>query len=196
MLILAMPAAQHVHLGGHDLGGVFASGAGDLRLHERLHAQADAVDAGLDPGARAFRRDGARSGFERGFEPGTSGDESEHGCQRVRVHRAGSSSAKVDRFRPPCPGVPCDFGAQRVQVACFRNARKYARGEVAVGTLLRAKRIGNVDSGHLAYDSVTPSLRSSTSCRKRASVSNGREPVGRSRDANWVCNSEPFSSKR
>ena len=102
---------------------------------------------------------------------------------------------EVDRFRAPCPLVPRDFAVQCVQVPLFSSARKHARCEVAVGTLLRTERIGNVNARHLPYDSVAPSLRSSASWRKMASVSNGRPPAGRSSDVSCPSISALFSNR-
>ena len=143
--------AQQVHFAGHRGGGVAAAGAPDFEIDEGLHAERDAVDAALRPRARGFGGEGAGRGLDGGFGPGPAGDGVEQRPQRIRGEVAGRAAAQVDGFRPPRPCVAADLRQQRLAVARLRVAREDARGEVAVGALLRAKGIGDVDSRH-EYD--------------------------------------------
>ena len=101
-------------------------------------AQARAFSAVMVPGAASMVA-------SRHGRPGMSVEER---SQFVGVESAGSAAAQVDGFGLPLPGVGADFGVERGEIARFEVARKDARREIAVGALLRAEGIREVDSGH------------------------------------------------
>jgi hypothetical protein len=49
--------------------------------------------------------------------------------------------------------VVVNFAGERIEIAGFKGAGKDARGEIAIGTLLRAERVRDVDSGH-SFDCI------------------------------------------
>src|SRR5471032_2267218 len=64
---------------------------------------------------------------------------------------AGRAAAQIHRLRRPFPLVHSDLAAQRGEVRRLPFGRENARREIAVSAFLRAKRIGNVDSGHVSF---------------------------------------------
>ena len=132
---------QYRNLASHDLRRVRASRAAKLLFHERLHAERDAVDAGLAPRARGIGRDVTGSSFDSSFRPGTSGDEREQRLQCVGSKIARGATAQVHRVGSPFPAVGSDLARQRLAIAQLEVTREDAAGEIAVGALLRAKRV-------------------------------------------------------
>ena len=66
-----------------------------------------------------------------------------------RLQTAGRATAQVNRLRLPGPIRGRDLGAKRGQVISLQLSRKHSRGEITIRALLRAKRIGDVNAGHL-----------------------------------------------
>ena len=154
ILMLPMPASRSMRdFRGDDRGGVLAAGAADFRVDERLDAEADAVDAGVDPGARLVGGDACRARL-RGWLRARGG----RGC-RSRRPREGVAGRgcwgcrRRDRRSRACHCQACAeiSRSQRVEITRLQFARKDARGEIAVGTLLRAEGIGEVDSWHVTF---------------------------------------------
>src|SRR5471032_3482657 len=67
------------------------------------------------------------------------------------METAGRAAAQIHRLRLPFPWVRGDLAAQRGEVRRLPFGRENARREIAVSAFLRAKRIGNVDSGHVSF---------------------------------------------
>src|SRR5947209_1747640 len=130
---------------------MLAPGAPDFLFDERLHAQAYPVNAGGLPRARLLRRDAARRGFQSGFRPTAPGNQIQNRAQRRGIEITWRATAQVHCLRLPFPLVRADLPPERVQVAPLHFSRENARREIAVGTLLRAKRVGDVDSGHVFF---------------------------------------------
>ena len=61
---------------------------------------------------------------------------------------AGRAAAEVEGLGMPRPLVARDLGAQRRQVPVHQRRGEDPRDEVAVGALLPAERVGDVDAGH------------------------------------------------
>ena len=138
----------------HNLRRVLAACARDLALHEALHAQADAIDSALSPSrepAAGVSVPGAASivASLHGL-PGTAAR-----ISRRRIRRRSNSACRHrgTRFPAATATVPLDLPAKRVHVSRFHLARKNARRKIAVGALLRAERIGDVNPGHSVHDS-------------------------------------------
>ena len=186
MLMLRMPASRSTpHLVGDHLRGVLAPGAADLLLDERLHAQADAVDAALAPSARAFSGvmlPGAASMVAS--VQGRPGISSQQSRAALRAPERWACRRPGRRF-PAAIATACariSASSSASQIARFERARKHARREIAVGALLRAERIGDVDSRHSLDCSgdAGPSIGlrgySLSSRASRSRLSNGRDP--------------------
>ena len=79
---------------------------------------------------------------------GPSGNERRAVRKSRGVHAGWGAAAEVDGFGTPLPGVRADLALKRGPIARFEGAREDSRREIAVGTLLGAERVREVDAGH------------------------------------------------
>src|SRR5262249_28021435 len=133
-----------------DRRGVFPASAAYLAVDERLHSETNAIDSGGSPRPCKLCGDAAGGRFEGRLSPRTSRDQIQEAAKGVGSQRGRSTSAEVHRVGRPSPVVGGDFTCEDIEVPGFEFARKNSRREIAVGTLLGTKRVGDVNAWHVS----------------------------------------------